>query len=92
MWVLGRLAFTFFLVFSTGWAVFPGGFGTLHFRESHPGLAGQLARLCWWFVLLVHPLALYRVWSGDVVGYWLAALVAMHVLFFLIFVRNVGTR
>jgi hypothetical protein len=92
MWVFQRLVFSFLLVFGGFWAVFPGGFGLLNFRAAHPGLLGQLGRLCWWLLLLVHPLALCRIWSGDEMAPWFGSIAAMHVLFFAIFGRNVGTR
>ena len=91
MWVFQRVVVTFFLAFSGFWAFLPCGFGLLNFREAHPGLIGQVGRLCWWLLLLVHPLALYRIWSGDDVALWLGLIIAMQVLFFAIFGRDVST-
>ncbi|WEN15617.1 hypothetical protein PY254_02775 [Rhodanobacter sp. AS-Z3] len=79
------------LTFSAFWAFLPGGVGMANFRKTHHGLIAQLGHLCWWILLLVHPLALYKIGFTHDGWLWLAPVAVMQVLFFAIFGRNVST-
>lgn len=92
MLIFIRLAASFALVFSAAWTWLPGGLGVNHFRDAHPGTLGDLAQLCWWVLLLAHPLAIYRIWTGDSLWLWLGVIIVMPLLFFPIFARDVSTR
>ena len=91
MWVFQRVVVTFFLFFSGFWALVPGGFGIMNFRNTHFGLIAQLGLVCWWILLLLHPLAFYKIWFTPDGWLWLAPVVVMQVLFFTIFGKNLGT-
>lgn len=91
MLIFIRIAASFALIFSLAWAYLPGGFGVNNFRTIHTGALGHLAALCWWLLLLVHPLAIYRIWAGGRLWLWLGVIVVMQLLFFASFGRNVST-
>lgn len=91
MLIFIRIAASFALIFSSAWAYLPAGFGVTNFRRIHPGALGYLAELCWWLLLLAHPLAIYRIWVGDSIWLWLGVIVAMQLLFLVSFGRNVST-
>jgi hypothetical protein len=86
-----RLAVSFVLLMSGAWAALPGGFGVSNFRGVHAGALGYLALLCWWLLLLAHPLAIYRIWIGDNLWLWLGLIAAMQLLFFISFGSDVST-
>lgn len=82
---------SFVLTLSFAWALLPGGFGKCNYQRNHGRLPGLAAGLCWWLLLLVHPLALGLLWlgHGDITD-WLPPL-ALQLLFFGVFGRDVST-
>ncbi len=87
-----HIVMTFVLLIAGAWAFLPGGFGLANFRKVHGGAVGLLAMLCWWLLLLIHPVAIGMIWHGGRLILWLPLVAAMHLLFFGLFGRNVGTR
>lgn len=91
--IVFRIAGSFVLLFGLVWALLPGGFGMSNYRRDHGRLSGQLALVSWWLLLLVHPFALYVLWAGrSDLEAWLPLPLALHVLFFGIFGRNVSAE
>ena len=92
MMIVFKIAGSFVLLLGLAWAALPGGFGMTNYRRDHGRLPGQLALLCWWLLLLAHPFALYVLWvDRSDLDAWLALPLALHVLFFRIFGRDVST-
>ncbi len=81
------------LLFGLAWALLRGSFGMSNYRRDHGRLPGQPALLCWWLLLLAHPLALYvlRADRSDF-DVWRSLPLALHVPFFGIFGRNMSTK
>jgi len=87
---------TIAVLFLALWALLPGGFGLTNFKKSHEGWINHLASFTWGALLLVHPLALFFIWSstlggGEAVYWWLLLPVPLHGIFFMLFGRNVST-
>ena len=74
------------------WTLLPCSFGVHNYVKSHNQYLGLIARLCWLALLLVHPLLIYLVWFGNLAYWWLGLLAAAHVLFLLLFGRDLGTN
>jgi len=75
------------------WAFLPGGFGLNNFKDTHGPMMGSIGTLTWILLLLAHPFALYKIWTGGGgdVYWWLLLPLALHILFFVIFGRAVST-
>lgn len=93
MAILEKLAATFACAFGVIFLYLPGGFGLLHFKQDKPRLAGLAGTILWVVLMLVHVLAIYRIWFvGDSVLPWVVALGVGQVLFFSTIARDVSTR
>jgi hypothetical protein len=93
MVILEKVAATFAFAFGIIFLYLPGGFGLLHFKEGKSRMAGLAGTILWVVFMLVHVLAIYRIWFvGDSVLSWVVALGVGQVLFFSTIARDVSTR
>ncbi|PKL94268.1 MAG: hypothetical protein CVV19_22060 [Gammaproteobacteria bacterium HGW-Gammaproteobacteria-9] len=94
MEILLKLIATLGVGMGTIFALLPGSFGLHNFRSEHGNTwRSHLAVFTWWSLMLTHPFALYRLWFGEEYHFqWLLLPVALHLLFFSLFGRNLSTR
>jgi len=94
MEILLKLIATLGVGMGTIFALLPGSFGLHNFRSKHGNTwRSHLAVFTWWSLMLAHPFALYRLWFGEEYHFqWLLLPVALHLLFFSLFGRNLSTR
>ncbi|EZH76084.1 hypothetical protein AU05_06365 [Ectopseudomonas composti] len=94
MEILLKICATLGVCMGTIFALLPGSFGLLNFRNEHGNSwLSHLAASTWWLLVLAHPFALYRLWLGDAYHFqWLLLPVTLHLLFFSLFGRNLSTR
>lgn len=94
MEILLKLIATLGIGMGTIFALLPGSFGLHNFRSEHGNTwRSHLAVFTWWSLMLTHPFALYRLWFGEEYHFqWLLLPVALHLLFFSLFGRNLSTR
>ncbi|MCP5335677.1 MAG: hypothetical protein H7A08_08350 [Oceanospirillaceae bacterium] len=93
MYIFLKILCSFALFMGALWAFLPGGFGVNNFSQGHAQPLVFIAYLAWWLLLLAHPFALYKIWSSPQ-GYalWLLLPLAMHLIFFSTFARNVSAQ
>lgn len=91
MAILLKLILSFGLGFSLIFALLPGSFGLINFRRSHSKTAGQLARVFFHALWLLHIPVIYNVWAG-VVGLWwpILLLLGLVVTFFATIGQDLG--
>jgi len=93
MVILGNTAATIIFLFGIIWLWLPGGFGVLHFNEGQPKIVSMAVSTLWVVFMLIHALAIYRIWFSDDKTYiWLIALFLGQVLFFTTIATDVSTR
>ena len=92
MQVVINIVGSLFLFFCFVWTLLPWGFGVHNYAKSHGKLLVFVARASWLVLLLVHPLLIYLVWFESI-SYWLMlALIIAHIVFCVLFARDVSTR
>ena len=93
MTLLIKLAVSFLLAMGAFWAFLPGSFGLGNFRKKHAGPVNVLAALVWWLLMLSHALVLGLVWIAAAGAWrWLLLPVALQIVFFSVFGRDVSTE
>jgi len=88
---------TFALLMQTMWALLPAGFGAANFYEKYGAPIGVIGYLAWATLVIAHPVSLYYLWSGitndaETVFSWILFPIPIHIVFFVVFGRNVSTQ
>lgn len=88
---------TFALLMQAMWAMLPGAFGASNFNEKYGFPFGFLGYLAWFTLVIAHPVSIYYLWSGisndaETIYAWILFPVPFHIIFFVVFGRNVSTR
>lgn len=91
MQIVQGIAVFFILAMGVFWTLLPCGFGLHNFIKSHNTFLGWIARIGWASLLGMHFLLAYFFWFESASYLWLFALVAAHVLFLVLFGRDLGT-
>ncbi len=90
--ILAKVLCTLVLFLGMFWAFLPGQFGLLNFKKSHNAIASILATAFWFFLMLIHPIAVYKIWLAEVSMLWcLLILFFVHILFFTTVAKDVST-
>jgi len=87
-----KIAVSIFLMMGIFWTLLPCGFGLHNFIKSHNEFLGWVARLSWLMLLVAHLLLGYLIWFENTSYWWLLLLVAAHILFLVLFGRDLGAN
>lgn len=91
MQTIQAIAVVLILIMGIFWTLLPWGFGLHNFIRSHHQYLGWIARVSWISLLCAHFGLAYLFWFEDVSYWWLLSLAAGHILFLMLFGRDVGT-
>lgn len=74
----------------TFWVLLPCSFGVHNFAKSHNQFLSLIARISWVVLLGAHILLGYMIWFENASYWWLLLVVAAHILFLVLFGRDLG--
>ncbi|MBU2864782.1 hypothetical protein KO489_13070 [Reinekea forsetii] len=90
--ILLNIILTMVLMWLIAWTLLPWGFGITNFKESHGPLLGFIGSASWIALVMAHISAIVCVWKPFASMKWVfLALIAAHVVFGLLFGRNLST-
>jgi hypothetical protein len=87
-----KIAASLFLIMAIFWTLLPCGFGVHNFAKSPNQFLVLIARFSWIALLAAHFLLMYLIWFDTISYWWLLLLVTAHILFLILFGRDVGTN
>ncbi len=90
--IIMKIAASLFLIMGIFWTLLPCSFGVHNFVKSHNQYLGWLARISWLVLLVAHLLLIYFLWFEGISYAWLLLLVTGHVLFLVLFGRDLGVN
>ncbi|MDN3648645.1 hypothetical protein QWZ13_06930 [Reinekea marina] len=90
--ILLNIILTMVLMWLVAWTLLPWGFGITNFKASHGAILGVIGSASWIGLLLAHIVAIVCVWKPFLSMKWVfLGLLAAHVIFGVLFGRDVGT-
>ena len=89
--IMIKIIVSLFLLMGAVWTLLPWNFGALNYAKTHNVFLATLAWLSWGLLLLAHLVLIYFVWFIGITYWWLMLLLLAHILFLVIFGRNVST-
>ncbi len=73
------------------WAYIPGELGLINYKKAHSNTLGRVATIVWVSLMLIHPIAIYMLWTTSFSVLWLFLItVAFQILFFTVFGKNLS--
>ncbi len=87
-----KTTITFFLVIGIIWTLLPWGFGVHNYTKSRGGYLKIIARGYWFLLLVSHLLLIYLLWFDTFNYSVLCLLIGAHVIFLMLFGRDLGTN